>query len=187
MTVRQAPTGARWVQADALVLVALWAVLPAVAAVVPVQVARARCHPKRCALCVGSWTGVTSSTMGPARWFEKSFQGSCSSCCSGGGGALASEAVAGVCAALAKQAGGAFRGVAVGPVVGRLSSSESGGSGGGALRGGGATGSGAPTSSTACGMNLAVGDSVLLDAGCLLCGDGARLGGARCAGGSLGS
>ena len=99
---------------------------------------------------------------------------------------MASEAVAGVCAVLAKQAGGAFRGVAVGPVVGRLSSSESGGSGGGALRGGGATGSGVLASSTACGMNLAVGDSVLLDAACLLCGDGARLGGARCAGGSLG-
>ena len=86
----------------------------------------------------------------------------------------------GVCAAPARQAGGAFRGAAAGPVVGRLSSSESGGSGGGA------TGSGVLTSSTACGMNLAVGDSVLLDAGCLLCGDGARLGGARCAGGSLG-
>ena len=78
--------------------------------------------------------GVTSCRMGSARWPEKSFQGSCSSCCSGGGGALAGGAVAGVCAAPARQAGGAFRGVAAGPVVGRLSSSESGGSGGGALR-----------------------------------------------------
>ena len=69
---------------------------------------------------------------------------------------------------------------------GRLSSSESGGRGGGALRGSAAAGSGAITSSTACGINLAVGDSSRLGAGCLLCGDGARFGAARCAGGSLG-
>ena len=57
---------------------------------------------------------------------------------------------------------------------------------GGALRGIAAAGSGATTSSMACSMNLAVGDSSRRRTGCLLCGDDARFGAARCAGGSLG-
>ena len=70
--------------------------------------------------------------------------------------------------------------------TGWMSSSESGGRGGGALRGGGDAASGAAMSSVACGINLAVGDSARCLTGCLLCGDGARFGAARCAGGSLG-
>ena len=102
--------------------------------------------------------GVTSSTMGFVRWREKSFQGSRSSCTSGGGGAFAGAAVTGVCVVVLAGRGcfprcgcGSCDRVAV--VVGvrwKRRGRQC------------AAGSGVITSSTACGINLAVGDSSAL-------------------------
>ena len=94
--------------------------------------------------------GVTSSTMGSALCCEKSFQGSLSSCTNGGGGALAGPATVDVVdgvgvrcctgAVVLRYAGGAFLGMVAVAGAGWLSSSESGGMGGGALRGGAVAG-----------------------------------------------